>query len=269
MVRLDGTPALLTPNQATLSAASATYRTGDGAAVVEPSAGVPVVHFTDARGVKFAGQRIVYDAEDTQIATLRRPRVAGAACRKSAESVFDRELDRRRVTARDSATRTSRILWTMSTCTRRWSSQHPQFHLTSRRVGDQPVAHGSRTPAATSPTVRVDQAVATGRAVAIISRPGDPKREIDGDRLTMNLQPDATGKSSPHEVLADGHVRAFDPDAEFDGRASSTRCSHRSRPMTTRPKATTPAWRSKPFTPPTPCTSNCTTAPWPTRTSCG
>ena len=208
VVRLDGIPALLAPNHATLSAASVTYRTGDGAAVVEPSVDVPLVRFADERGVRFAGERIVYNPA-TQIATLSGP----ASLVQPVENQPNQFL-----TANWAGDGLLHVIPRANQpdfvdhvdLHNAVVVSHPQFHLTSDELAIS-LSRAPRTSATTSPTVRVDQAVATGRAVAIISRPGEAKREIDGDRLALNLMPDASGKSAPHEVLADGHVYAFDP----------------------------------------------------------
>lgn len=212
VVQLIGNPAIVTPLHSKLTAATMTYRTGDSAAVLTPSPAQPTVRFINDRGVKFTGHKIVYNPA-TQIATLTGP----ASLVQPVENqpgkftsahwagpgylhVVPHENQPEFV---DHGDLHQNVV-----------IDHPQFHLTSDRLTFDLSRAAAAKPSA-SPTIRLDRVTGIGQVKCTVARAGEPKRDINADRLTLLMRPDAAGKSSPHELLADGHVLASDPSQEL------------------------------------------------------
>ena len=242
-VRLVGGPAVLTYNGAVAKAAVATFRNGDGAVRLDPSAECPTVTVEQpAKGASLECRALSFDPA-TSVATIFAPANRPATLKVPA--------DRGRAGGPPSvmtATWADRgLLHVVNVGNNPGGVDHvdligdvhaadPQFKLDARRLlldldllppaprpATRPTTGPTTGPSATTrpdetpppPREQLRQLTAVGQVACRLLRPGEPDQGIDGDRLVIGLAPTLDGSSAPRTVVADRQpggpqVRAFD-----------------------------------------------------------
>jgi hypothetical protein len=225
VVRLVGSPTVLTPAGSTVTAARATYRTGDGALLAEPSAKVPEVVLVQDKGVTLHTKRVAFDPA-TSVATLGGVSRLDVPQKKGLPMVvtWDRvgllhladkppgapgeradpgavpelgEVDAVDLSGHVAVDRPS------------FSMRSRTLHLELQPVPGQDSTKKSDDD---SPATAPKRMLATGDVRAWFTGTGGKTQGIDADKLDVRLGRDAAGKSFPNGVRADGNVVAMDTD---------------------------------------------------------
>ncbi len=217
VVRLVGSPAILTPEGAEVRAASATYRTPDGAVQLQSSPVVPVVQLTQTRtadraaGFELTTSSLDYDPA-TQIATLGGPSALTVPMANQPKPMT--------------------VNWAKTglihTVVAKGQSQpggvdridlqgevavaHPTFLLNSDQLhitlAVVPGEGEHKDQSAEEPK----RITATGKVDCKLLSPGKPDQGIRSDKLAIAMEKAPAGKTYPRNIAADGNVYAYDPD---------------------------------------------------------
>ncbi len=222
VVRLVGRPAVLSYNGATAEAAAATYRTGDDAVRLDPSAADPAVRVDQPqKQLKLVARAVAFDPA-VSVATITGPAtlaVGEAAGRTMTATWADRGL-LHVVTAGTDPAGVDHVDLAGDV-----HADDPQFSLVGRRLlldldvvrpTAAPTAAPTTAPATrpageAGPQERLRRLTAVGGVACRLLRPGEPDQGIEADRLVVGMAPTGTGGPVPRDVVADGRqVRAFD-----------------------------------------------------------
>ena len=228
-VRLVGGRATLAYNGGTADVASATYRTGDHALRMEPSAACPVVTLRQ-KGTTLECRGVAFDPVPS-VATIAGPAtltVAGKAGPPLTVTWADRGL--LHVTGTDAALSGIDHVDLAGDV---HATDPSRYAMASRRLlldFDEPPATRPATPGGKPAEPALRRLTAVGDAHVRTLRDGQAERAIDGERLTVDLVPDADGHPSPRTVFADGHVRVSDPQQAME--AEHVEATLDSRPST-------------------------------------
>jgi hypothetical protein len=211
-VRLVGSPVVLTPEGAEIHAAAASYRSPDGAVRLEDSQAFPIVTVKQDRGMTFTTESMNYDPA-TSLATIR------------GRSDLSLPLEGRREKMTASWTDRGVLHFVGKSAQPQTVDHvdlfgqvkvdHPQFNLRSKELALDLEKTAGNAPAGEKSGVTLKRATATGSAQCRLLKPGQPDQGIDSDRLVLETGPGADGKVAPRMVVADGNVRAFDPQQEL------------------------------------------------------
>jgi hypothetical protein len=235
VVRLLGSPVRLTPEGSEVTAASALYRSPDGAVQLEHSGEFPHVHLRQTKGLNLSTGSIDYDPANG-IATL------------SGASALQVPVDKKQMNVSWSQQGLLHIV--------RQPGQpngvdhvdligdvavsHPQFGLNSRElqldldlVPKQAVAGGVGAGGSGGADEQLRQLTAFDNVICQLTHPGKPMQEIDSDKLVIRTTPAADHHGVvPREVIADGQVHAFDPDQSITARHLDALLLARAKPAT-------------------------------------
>jgi hypothetical protein len=224
VVRLVGSPVVLTPEGGEARAASVTYRSPDQALDMESSAAVPWITMkqipkTPGQGIFLKTRNsLVFDPQ-TALATLTGP------------SELTMPLEHQ-----DPMTVKWDKFGILHTVKLHGSSQisgvdhidlsdhvkvhHPQFMLgcTDLKIALDVISAAGSTSGQSKEQPRV--MTATGNALhqvdCRINTPGKPVQGITSDSLVIAMEQTAENKTFPREVVADGNVLALDPDQHMN-----------------------------------------------------
>jgi hypothetical protein len=225
VVRLVGSPTVLTPVGSTVTAARATYRTGDGALLAEPSAKVPEVVLVQDKGVTLHAKLVSFDPA-TSVATLGGVSRLDVPQKKGLPMVvtWDRigllhvadkppaapgehgdpgagpELG-----AVDAVDLSGHVAVDRPS----FSMRAQKLHLELEPVPGQDAKKKSDVD---SPATAPKRMLATGDVRARFTGTGGKTQGIDADKLDVRMDLDPAGKSFPNGVRADGNVVAMDTD---------------------------------------------------------
>jgi hypothetical protein len=225
VVRLTGSPVRLTPQGSVVTAAVAIYRSPDGAVQLHGSRTIPVkmsrpIGDNPDSGLQLLTQSIVYDPL-TSIATLRGPSSLKEPVGKQDMTVHWTTLAKLhmlRAAGQSQPSGVDRVNLFGSVAV-----AHPQFSLHSQQLQldldvlpRDPTAPSSDTSQGGSDE-QLKTLHATGSAdeqvKCRLNRPGQPAAEgIDSNDLVIHTERGVNKQTVAREVLAQGNVRAFDPD---------------------------------------------------------
>jgi hypothetical protein len=207
IMNLVGSPVHLTPEGSEVTAASATYRSPDGAVKLQPSAQLPMVHLTQAKGITLSTGSIDYDPA-TEIATLTGPSELQQMVNKKlmvADWSQKGLLHVIRVPGQPNGVDHVDLIGDVAVT-------HPQFKLDSRELKlDMDLLH-KQGGSATEADEQLKLLTAIDNVTCQLFHPRKPLQEIDGDQLVIRTERTPDKKTEPREVIATGHVHAFDPD---------------------------------------------------------
>ena len=215
-VRLAGRPATLAYNGGTAAAAVATYRTGDGAVVLAPSADHRDVTLAQ-KATTLVARGVDFDPA-TSVATLAGPARLTVAGKPGRPPLVVTWADRGLLhVATDGTALTGVDHVDLAGDVR--ADDPAAFSLVGRRLLlDFDLAPAKHAGAGEPPQEQLRQMTAAGGAIVRTVGVGQPDRGVQGDRLVVGLVPDATGQPSPRSVVADGHVRVSDADQALAAR---------------------------------------------------
>jgi hypothetical protein len=210
VVRLLGEPVVLTPEGSKVTAASALYRSPDGAVQLEHSGDMPRVHLSQTKGMNLVTGSIDYDPANG-IATLSGPSALQVPVDKKQMNVSWSQqglLHIIRLPGQPNGVDHVDLIGDVAVA-------HPQFGLNSRELQldlnlvPKKEANGKTDGA----DEQLRQLTAFDNVICQLTHPGKPMQEIDSDKLVIRTEPTADHRNVvPREVIADGHVHAFDPD---------------------------------------------------------
>jgi len=208
VVRLVGKPVELTPENAQVRAASAVYRTGDGMARLDHSPDTPTIEFKQSNGMNFTADSLAYDPS-TSLATIW------------GNSTLHMPLENHEQLT---ATWTDKgILHIVGKPQQsidhldllgHVAVDHPQLTLRADELGLDLVPLSARHQGDRS-SVTLKQLTATGSVACRMLKTEQGKSGIDADHLIVQTTIGADSKPIPHQLFADGHVRAFEPDQQL------------------------------------------------------
>jgi hypothetical protein len=207
-----GVPVVLTPKGSKVTAAAAVYRTGDSATRLENSAKIPRIEVTQDR-LHFTADSFAYDPA-TSLATILGKSDLDMTMedgQKLAATWTDRGV--LHVIAKDGQPDTVDHADLYGNVV----VNHPHFDLTSRQLA----LDLDKTPAAPGNAnkqsgVVLKRVTAIGDAICNLIQPDKLHREIDADKLVIATAPGPDGKPVPRSIVADGSVKALDPDQTLD-----------------------------------------------------
>ncbi len=207
VVRLVGSPVRLTPEGSEVLAASATYRNPDGAVELLSSNEVPQVRVTQDKGLTLSTGSVVYDPA-TAIAILSGVGELHVPVNKNRMDVsWSKQGLLHVIRVPGQPNGVDHIDLTDDVAV-----NHPEFTLNTRRLQLDldliPKVGGS----ATDSDEQLKLLTATDNVSCRLIHPGKPTQGIDGDRLVIRTERTAHKETMPREVIADGHVHAFDPE---------------------------------------------------------
>ncbi len=220
VVRLAGVPASVSYNGATADAAVLTYRTLDDAVRLDPSAARPTVHVARQNGTTLAAPAVAFDPA-TSVATIRGPAELHVPV-TGGQALTATWAGRGLLHVADAAAGSPMVVDHVDLLGQ-VRAQDPTFNLDAHRLlldldpvqpATRPATRLATRPATTQPSgdpqERLRRLTAIGDVACRLTHAGQPDRGIDGDRLVIGMAPAAGGQSTPHDVVADGRVRAFD-----------------------------------------------------------
>jgi hypothetical protein len=217
IVKLIGTgsPVKLTPEGSNVECAAATYRSPDGSARLETSPAFPRIHLTQSKGLMLDTEKLDYDA-GTSLAVLSGPSELRVPVGAKTMDVHWAQTE--------PASNTTGILHVVRLpgqpngvknvdLIRNVHVKHPQFTLDSWELQLDldllPKAKGASTDA--EEQLKVLTAIDDVHCRLI--QDGKTVNEgIDSDKLVIHTERAADGGTVPREVVATGHVNAFDPE---------------------------------------------------------
>lgn len=211
-VRLVGSPVVFTPQGAEIHAAVASYRSPDGAIRLENSHAFPMVEVKQDRGMTFTTESVNYDPA-TSLATIRGQShlnlpLEGQQASMTASWVDQGVLHFVGKSAQPQTVDHVDLFGQVKV-------DHPQFNLRSKELALDLEPAKTHAAADGQSGMTLKRATATGSAECRLLKPGQPDQGIDSDRLVLETGPGPDGKVTPRMVVADGNVRAFDPQQEL------------------------------------------------------
>ena len=213
VVQLVGTPARLTPDGSELDAASATYRSPDGAVRLEHSTTQPDVLMTqingktNAVGLTLKTKSLVYDpatslatligASELQVPTGDHQQVMKVTWNQTGQLHLPRLPSEQQPRGVDHVDLTGDVVVT-----------HPQFKLNSRDLLlDLDLI--PRSPGSQNSDEQLKTITAVDNVVCKLLHAGKPTQGINSDQLIINTVRTDSKQTVPREVLADGDVYAY------------------------------------------------------------
>jgi lipopolysaccharide export system protein LptA len=208
VVRLTGSPVKLTPQGSEVTAASATYRNPDGAVQLTHSATVPFIYLTQDKGLALTTSSIDYDPASS-IAKLSGPSALAVPVNQKQMTVnWSRQglLHVVRLPGQPNGVDHVDLIGDVAV-------SHPLFALNSRELQLDLDLRPKKGGTSTEADEQLRLLTAIDNVTCQLTHPDKPTEEIDGDRLVIRTEPTANKQGVlPREVVADGHVHAFDPD---------------------------------------------------------
>jgi len=217
VVKLTGVPVKLTPEGSHTEAAAATYRSPDGAAILESSPAVPHIHLTQVKGLELVTERIDYDPATTY-AIVTGPSALRVPVGTRPMDVTWSKIGKLQIARSPGQPNGVKHV----DLTDDVHVSHPQFTLDSRQLLLDldliPKPRGTATEAdeqlklltaIDNVKVRLIDPAKTGKTAGVGTTGGTG---IDTDKLVIHTVRGTDNSTFPREVEAFGHVHAFDPD---------------------------------------------------------
>ncbi len=215
-VRLVGSPAVLTPEKARVEAAAVMYRSGDGAVQLENSDQLPKVQLDQEHGAKFSTESFAYDPA-TSLATMQGDSELTAPVQgKQMKTTWTKRGVLHFLGKSSEAQSIDRAELYGDV-----NVNHPQFteksdDLTLDLEKAAATANAAPDDGQDKATLAVKRVIANGNVRCELLHQANGNRGINGDRLVMEMSPGPDGKLSPHEVIVDGNVRAYDAEQKME-----------------------------------------------------
>jgi hypothetical protein len=216
IVKLIGTPVKLTPEGSEVTAAAATYRSPDGAAIVESSPMFPTITLTQVKGLTLSTQHIDYNPA-TSLAVLSGPSALHTPVGTKAMDVTWSNtglLHIVRLPGQPNGVDHVDLSDDVAV-------HHPDFELTTRQLlldlDILPKPKSSKSDSTSSTGSESDEQLKMLTAIDSVrcrllqtGKAGDTG--INSDRLVIKTRRNTDGTTFPREVEAKGDVNAFDPE---------------------------------------------------------
>ncbi len=209
VLKLVGSPAELTPEGSTVRAAAIVYRSVDGATQLDNSTDQPRIEVKRDDGSTFTADSLVYDPLTSMATIMGRGEMLGSPKDKNGKmsaTWTDHALVHvvGKVNDRNSFVDHIDLFGNVLV-------DHPKLSLTADKLAldleQQPA-----TAKGKKPTEQIKRVTATGNSVCRLKQNGQPTRGIDSDSLVLDTVTGPDGNAVPHQITADGNVKAFDPE---------------------------------------------------------
>ncbi len=208
IVQLIGAPVMLTPQGSIVKAASAMYRNPDGAVQLRRSELVPIIELSQPKGgLDLTTQSVDYDPA-TSLALIGGPsRLQMPVAQKPMTVHWSQQGKLHIIRLANQPNGVDQIDLAGEV-----KVNHPTFTLDSDQLQlslDLLAKPGGKP---TDADEQLNLLTATGNSVCRLIHPGKPMQGIDSDKLVIHTTRTEDRRTLPREVVADGHVHAFDPD---------------------------------------------------------
>jgi hypothetical protein len=209
VVKLVGSPAELKSDSSVVHAAAIVYRAADGATQLQNSTDLPRVEVNRDDGATFSADSLSYNPETSVATILGRGEMHGPPNDKNGKmsaTWTDHALVHVVGKVGDSKSFVDHVDLFGNV-----KVDHPKLSLTADELAmdlekQATVGKGKKSGE------QMKRVTATGNSVCRLMQNGQPTRGIDSDSLVLETVPGPDGNAVPHEIKADGNVKAFDPE---------------------------------------------------------